>query len=415
VVHLALVVPFLVGVLCITGICWHFLRRRPQRFLAVYAWSVGLFVAVLALETNPNAPAVVALKDIAVVSGVVLLGAGWFLYGGRPVGHLLTIAGWQGLGIYWMVEVGNYLFLHPEDPTNVILYAPALALFSVFCLHEWDTFKGAKPRRSLKFMAGMTFVASGTYFLFAKVPVFSTALIWVTAVQTSALVNLLGMHTAVGQAAYDTVTGEIAVPVFGSGISIILACTAIEAMVIFFGAFLTVEPRENPWDAYKKITPHMKKYMKMSGRERRTRALLYTILPIWVLNLVRNMAIIWLVNNTGISFDVAHGYIGKGFSFLVLLGLAMVVFDLVPEIYDDLLDLYRLGMPEKGKGAAGSARKTSGPLLHGLSRPRRLPLKSSGPKRPSGSFTAEVPSVPRCRAVEERAAKCRRRVRRWIR
>jgi exosortase/archaeosortase family protein len=157
----------------------------------------------------------------------------------------------------------------------------------------------------------------------------------------------------VGLPAYDPVTGEIMVPVLGSGISIILACTAIEAMVIFLGAFLTVEPRENPWKAYKKITPTMRSYQKMSGRERKARALVYTLVPIWVLNLVRNMAIIWLVNNTGMSFDVAHGYIGKGFSFLVLLALAMIVFDLVPEIYDDLLDLYHLGQPEKDKGRKG--------------------------------------------------------------
>ena len=352
------VVPFLIGVVCITGICWHFLRLRLERFLLVYAWSIGLFIAVLALETNPNAAMVVSLKDVAVLSGVVLLGAGWVLYD-KPHGHLMVMAGWQGLGIYWMMELGNYLFLHPEDPTNVILYAPALALFSVFCLHEWDAYKGAAPRRSLKFMAGMTFVASGTYFLFAMVPPFSTALIWATAAQTSGLVNLFGMNTALGAVSYDTMTGEISVPILGSGISIILACTAIEAMVIFLGAFLTVEPREHPWEAYKKPTPRMKGYMKMSGRERRSRALLYTIVPIWVLNLVRNLAIIWLVNNTGISFDVAHGYIGKGFSFLVLLGLAMVVFDLVPEIYDDLLDVYRLGKPEKEKGALGGGKDTA--------------------------------------------------------
>jgi exosortase/archaeosortase family protein len=349
---LSLLLPFLVGILCITGICAHFLRREPRWFIIVYIWSAGLFMAVMALETDPNAVGWVILKNACIGLGVVLLGAGW-LYYDRREGHLLAIFGWQGLGMYWMLEVGNYLFLHPEDPTNVILYAPALALFSVFCIYEWKAFNGAEPRRSLKFMAGMTFVASGVYFLFAKVALFSTGLVWVTAAQTSALVNLLGMNTSVGLPAYDPVTGEIMVPVLGSGISIILACTAIEAMVIFLGAFLTVEPRENPWKAYKKITPTMRSYQKMSGRERKARALVYTLVPIWVLNLVRNMAIIWLVNNTGMSFDVAHGYIGKGFSFLVLLALAMIVFDLVPEIYDDLLDLYHLGQPEKDKGRKG--------------------------------------------------------------
>ncbi len=349
---MSLLVPFLVGILCITGICYHFLRREPQWFLVVYLWCAGLFIAVLAWGADPTSWAVAVPKNACIGLGVVFLGAGWLQYDKRE-GHLLAILGWQALGVYWMLEVGNYLFIHPEDPTNVILYAPALALFSVFSIHEWKAYNGGEVRRSLKFMAGLTFMASGVYFLFAKVPLFSTALIWVTAAQTSALVNLIGMSTSVGSPAYDPASAEILVPVLGSGISIILACTAIEAIVIFLGAFVTVEPRPDPWHAYKKISPRMRSYQKMSGKERKARALVYTIVPIWVLNLVRNVAIIWIVNNTDIPFDVAHGYIGKGFSFLVLLGLAMVVFDLVPEIYDDLLDLYRLGRPAEEKGKKG--------------------------------------------------------------
>ncbi|MBM4249653.1 MAG: hypothetical protein FJ149_09530 [Euryarchaeota archaeon] len=358
-VAVPLAVPFIIGVLCITGICWHFLRREPRNFILVYVWSVALFVAVLAFEVDdPTDWRWVLVRDAAALAGVVLLGAGWLLYSRRE-GHLLAVLGWQGLGIYWMLETGNYLYLHPEDPTNVILYTPALALFSVFCIHEWRAYKGGEARRSLKFIAGMTFVASGVYFLFAKVPLFSGGLIWLTALQTSALVNLLGMSTSVGGIAFDPSTGEWLVPVLGSGISIILACTAIEAIVIFLGAFATVEPRENPWQAYKKLTPRMERYQRLSGRERRLRALACTIPPIWVLNLVRNVAIIWLVNYTDVSFEVAHGYLGKGFSFLVLLALAMIVFDLVPEIYDDLLDLYRMGRP-RGETGQGSRVKGQG-------------------------------------------------------
>jgi exosortase/archaeosortase family protein len=379
---MSLLVPFLVGVLCITGVCFHYLRKHPLQFFLVYMWSAGLFILVLGMENDPSNWAVAVPKNAAIGLGVVFLGAGWLKYKDRE-GHLLAILGWQGLGMYWMFEVGNYRYLHPEDPTNVILYAPALALFSVFSIHEWKAYKGEPPRRSLRFIAGLTFVASGTYFIFAKVPLFSTALIWVTAAQTSALVNLTGMSTSVGSPAYDPSTAEWLVPVLGSGISIILACTAIEAIVIFLGAFVTVEPRGDPWKSYKKMTPRMKLYQKLSGRERKARALVYTIVPIWVLNLVRNMAIIWIVNNTDIPFDVAHGYIGKGFSFLVLLALAMVVFDLVPEIYDDLLDIYRLGREEKGtkgtKGERVEGKGTKGGRVEGAEKDggkdRKTPAK----------------------------------------
>ena len=354
-------VPFIIGVVCITAICVHFLRREPKVLALVYLWSTGMFIAALAFQPAPGETITMFLLDAALIIGIVFLAAGWLMYG-KKIGHLLTIIGWQAFGIYWIMEVPNYISLHPEDPTNVILYAPALALFTVFSVHEYRAYKGEKENRALKFMAGLTFVGAGVYFLFAKVPPFSTGLIWATASQTSWLYNLVGGHTAVAGPTFDPITNEVVVPIGGSSISIILACTAIEAIVIFLGAFIAVEPRPEPWKGYKKLSPRIKRYMKMSSRERRVRALLYTIPPIWVLNLVRNVSILYLVDNDIVSFDLAHGYAGKAFSFIVLLALAMIVFDLVPEIYDDLLDLYRLGRPgkkgeEKGESVGERARK----------------------------------------------------------
>ena len=326
----------------------HYLRSDPKRFLMVYAWSMAWFLAILASEVTVGDYPANYLIDLALIIGLVFLGAGWFSYKTKN-GHLATILGWQAFGIYWTFQCSNYVVLHPDDPINVIMYGPALALFSVFCIHEWDMYKGAKPNRALKFMAGMTFVGAGTYFAFAKITQLSVVLIWSVAAQTSWLYNLTGAVTSVSGWGLDPLNGEVAVPIFGSGISIILACTGIEAIVIFLGAFVCIEPEKNPWKAFKKITPRMKSYMKMSPRERRFRALMYTIPPIWVLNLVRNVSIIYLVESEIMDFPTAHGYLGKSFSFLVLLGLAMIVFDLVPEIYDDLTALYRLGKPEKKK------------------------------------------------------------------
>ncbi|MEM4729768.1 MAG: hypothetical protein QXH42_08450 [Thermoplasmata archaeon] len=347
-----LATPFLVGAIGITGVCAHYLRREPRLFAAVYIWCMGLLIAVMLWSPGRGDRVASALMSVSLLTGLVMLGVGYLMHS-KPQGHLTSIVGWQAFGIYWMLEVPNYVSLHPDDPINVLLYAPALALFTVFSIYEWRAWKSGVDRRALRFITGMTFVAAGTYFLFAKVPALSSALIWATAAQTSWLYNLLGASTVVGGPVMDAATGEISVPVIGSGISIILACTGIEAIVIFLGAFLCIEPRENPWGGYKRIGKRIKKYMKMSWPERRARALLYTIPPIWVLNLVRNISIIWLVNSGTTSFDVAHGYLGKLFSFLVLLALAMIVFDLVPEIYDDLLELYRLGRAEEPRMTDG--------------------------------------------------------------
>jgi len=352
-------VPFLIGMVCITAICLHYLRREPKVLALVYLWSSGVFITVLAARPEPGELVTMAMMDICLVIGIVFLGGGWLMHQKRE-GHLFSIIGWQGFGIYWALEVPNYISLHPDDPINVILYAPALALFTVFSVHEHRLYRSGEEMTALRFMAGLTSVGTGVYFLFAKLALFSTGLIWATAAQTSWLYNIFGGATGVGSPMYDAATNEILVPIYGSSISIILACTGIEAIVIFLGAFIAFEPRKDPWKAYKKVSRTVKGYMKMSSRERRVRALLYTIPPIWVLNLVRNVAILYLVDNGIMSFEVAHGYIGKGFSFLVLLVLAMIVFDLVPEIYDDLLDLYRLGRPPKKDDEAVGDDRVSG-------------------------------------------------------
>jgi len=353
-----LAVPFLIGIVCITAVCVHYLRREPRTLALVYLWSAGVFIAVLAAMPAPGELATTAAMDICLLVGVVFLGGGWLLHKTRD-GHLLSMIGWQGFGLYWALEVPTYVLLHPDDPINVILYAPALALFSVFTVHEYKLYRNGGERTALRFMAGLTSVGTGVYFLFAKVPLFSTGLIWVTAAQTSWMYNVFGGHTSVGLAAFDPVTGEILVPILGTSISIILACTGIEAIGIFLGAFVAFEPRPEPWKAYKKLSRTVKGYMRLGPGQRRARALLYTIVPIWVLNLVRNVAILYLVENHITSFEVAHGYAGKAFSFLVLLALAMIVFDLVPEIYDDLLDIYRLGRPPK-EGGSGEGKRELG-------------------------------------------------------
>jgi len=80
----------------------------------------------------------------------------------------------------------------------------------------------------------------------------------------------------------------------------------------------------------------------MSGRERVARALLYTTSIIWVGNLIRNIGIIYLVDVQGWDFDVAHGDLGKGSSFVILLVLAFVTFNLLPEMLDNISGIYDL-------------------------------------------------------------------------
>jgi exosortase/archaeosortase family protein len=126
-------------------------------------------------------------------------------------------------------------------------------------------------------------------------------------------------------------------------VRIILACTGIEAIVIFVGAIFATQMRRDPWADYK--DPDQPRYARlraMSPKERAMRAFLITTSVIWVGNLLRNVMIIFLVEEWGWDFDFVHSDIGKSMSFIILLVLAFVTFNLMPEMLDNIAGIASL-------------------------------------------------------------------------
>jgi exosortase/archaeosortase family protein len=83
----------------------------------------------------------------------------------------------------------------------------------------------------------------------------------------------------------------------------------------------------------------------MSPNERLIRVLLFAISIVWVGNLLRNVLIIYLVDPAGPfgwDFDVVHGDLAKSMSFVILLGLAFVTFNLMPEMLDNISGIAEL-------------------------------------------------------------------------
>ena len=73
-----------------------------------------------------------------------------------------------------------------------------------------------------------------------------------------------------------------------------------------------------------------------------------TIPVIYLANQFRNIAIIYLSDNditfgiTDDAFNLAHNWIGKIFSFLVLVGIVIYTFKMLPEALDNLFTLFDL-------------------------------------------------------------------------
>jgi exosortase/archaeosortase family protein len=133
-------------------------------------------------------------------------------------------------------------------------------------------------------------------------------------------------------------------------VSIILACTALQSIMLFVGLFAG--------------TP--------ASWQRRLKASLIVGVIVYVLNLVRNTGIIWFYGQGHASFWVMHNAIGKGGSLLAMIGIAFAVFKWFPEFFKALVGV--LDLPDR-----------DGPIERTLKIGRRRPAAAPPPPTPPGS------------------------------
>ena len=107
----------------------------------------------------------------------------------------------------------------------------------------------------------------------------------------------------------------------GSPITIIFACTAIQSMVLFVGMIGAL--------------PNV-------SLKRKTLAMFVTVIPIYFLNLIRNVSVIFLVGGGITSFETAHNIIAKAGSLIALIVLLFITFKILPELYDEITCLFDL-------------------------------------------------------------------------
>lgn len=249
-----------------------------------------------------------------------LIGIG-FLYKKKEK-HFIRISGWILFGVYWLFQAETFIKIH--DYVNAFFSYLALPFFLYISYNEYLSYKWKEEHRGLKFLAGTTFIAGGVYFIVDKFAIISKALIIFTAKQTVFFLNLISeMNYSIGEIGWNGI--EYYAPIPPSYISIILACTAIQSMLIFIGGILATEANNN----------------------KRVKAFLISVPPIYVLNIVRNVGIIYGVNDLDLNFDYLHGVLGKGGGLIVLIVLAFLVFKILPELHENILSLVELHKRKK--------------------------------------------------------------------
>ncbi|TLZ53255.1 MAG: archaeosortase A, partial [Methanobacteriota archaeon] len=252
--------------------------------------------------------------DVLLFSGIVLFGVGFFWKDRRC--HLARGAAWTAFGVFWFLQVPAFLGL--GDAVNSLGAAAALPVFLFLAAHEKRSYDWREEYGPLRFLAG------GAFFTL------SGGLIQVVANQTAALLNLFAPGYSAGAVDFQGNTGlwrgngnEIFAPVLSNGqpvVNIILACTAIQGLTIT--AALVPGTTDPP----------------------RRKALVLAILvpTTYVMNLVRNVVVIYFFDVRGDDWEFVHNGYGKGLSFVVLLILMLVAFWLLPELYLNINGLFEL-------------------------------------------------------------------------
>ena len=297
------------------------------------------------------------LAEVFVISSLFLLTTGYFLSGrdhiylgkhfSSNIGHNLNIVGWLCLGFFWWLQVEHYIVI--KDPINAMFCAAAVPFFGYLAYHEYQSILWNAKYEPLRWLAAMTVIAGGIYFFVERVPLLSGWLIHLVAEQSIWILNVLDLETTLGALDYGEGSRwyrpasehqEVRVSVEGESwqhldaptINIVLACTALQSMIIFVGGVICTKA---PYD-------------------RRIYAFLATVPPIYILNLIRNAGVIWLTYEHVWGDDTffwAHAVVGKVGSLIALIFLAIAVFHFLPEMQDSILGVIDLPLREAPEGA----------------------------------------------------------------
>ena len=288
------------------------------------------------------------LGEVFVISSLFLLGIGYFLsdkghnflgkHFPKKIGHQISILGWLCLGFFWWIQVEYYILI--KDPVNALICAVAIPFFGYLAYHEYLSVLWKESYEPLRWLAAMTVVAGGIYFFVERVPLLAGWFIHLVAEQSVWLLHIFDLDTSLGAIDYGEGSRfyrsgsehqEVRVSVeadswkdpLSPSVNIVLACTALQSMIIFVGGVICT---------------------KASFRSR-LNGFLVTVPPIYLLNLIRNAVVIWLTYEHVWGDDTffwAHAVIGKVGSLIALIFLAVAVFNVLPEMQDSILGVIDL-------------------------------------------------------------------------
>lgn len=260
--------------------------------------------------------------DLFLWTGIISM---FYGYRFKAYKHEARILGYVLLGSFWVGEAPYFFSI--SDHVNAFLCLIALPLFLYFAYNEHLSKRWSEDPDIMIFLAGGISIAMLVYYGVQRVPVISGGLIKMVSEHTVFITDLMGYEFTVGSINYmdnplfyRVNTENIFVPIRGSGINIILACTALQTLAPA-GSLI-----------YCTVAPTMSKM----------KALIVILPSIYIANVFRNVMVIYLTYEGITSFQLAHNEIAKTLSVIVLVILLLIVFEILPEFHDNIMSLLRL-------------------------------------------------------------------------
>ena len=279
--------------------------------------------------------------------GMILLGYSWHKRHSNGVSRPAQ-TGWMLVALYFFNESGYYFEI--GDLVLTVMTALALPLGVGLVIAEARSLT-KRDRDALNWARGCIAYAGGPYLLIASVPWFSVLAIWFVASQVALFLSFTGTaDIQLGETYVNTESGtflwsewdgnkwfmtdsfaehpyqtELIMADGGMiGINFVLACTALQSMIVFIGAISVLD----------------------IDRKRRIRALLFTVPIIHILNLFRNAGLVWMHISyegweyLGMSmFEFGHSYASRVVSLFAMFIMAIAMFELLPELHRHILRL----------------------------------------------------------------------------
>ncbi|MGC9060292.1 MAG: archaeosortase A [Thermoplasmata archaeon] len=238
-------------------------------------------------------------------------------------------------GLYWLFYAPHYFYIHDYLP--LFLSSTAIIGFSFLAYNEYISLQKNEKNESMEFLARLIFGAGVVYYLVDCIPLLSASLIQAVTEHSVAVANALFMDSFstgslnyVGNSIFLRTNYEEIYMEVKTGsttiVSIVLACTGIQAMVVDVFAVLATSAKF----------------------QRKLACVLVTIPVIYFVNLFRNAIVIYCTATnyswvSGISgFEFAHNYVGKAISFSTLFLLTILMFKLLPDFYPKIMGIAEL-------------------------------------------------------------------------